>query len=225
MQRPRSAQTGCRGFTLLELLMVLVIAGIIILASVQVLTPKSPRAVKAGLQEVAQAFKQAREIAMLGGKDLNFVVTLNPPVLQVYDLNPDGTLANNVMNITLGRTWRRSASVFTSDPPPVAEAEPVKGLASLSTIGFTGWATPLAAGSSQQGLSSSGTPQKIGTGRIRSQATGGIWLGVYGNSVNRKGVPYGVVFMTDRGTIGTYYKADSQLTASDSKEAAWQRLD
>lgn len=222
--RGRSAGTG---FSMIELMVVLVIIGILAFVGVFAVTPKSPGAVKAGLTEAAAALKQARALAMVGGKNVNFVVTQNPARLQVFDLKADGSL-NTVplMDVTFADSWQRNASFFLALPPPVGtEAEPVQGLGSLATLGFANWDTPLAVGSSKQGFSSAGLPQTLTSTGSRTDVDGGMWLGVAGRSPNQKGTPYGVIFITGRGTIETYYKADSGLTGAERAEAAWRRLD
>lgn len=212
---------------MLELLVVLVIIGILAFAGVATLTPRSPGAVKSGLAEASAMFKQARTLAMAGGRNVNFVVSQNPPRIQVFDLKADGTLnATPLASVTFGERWQRNASFFLAMPPPVGtEAEPVQSLATLANLGFADWDSPLQVGSSKQGFSSAGLPQSITTGGVRSDITGGLWLGIAGTTPNQKGVPYGVILITGRGTIETYYKADSAQTGAERPEATWRRLD
>ncbi|HLO67805.1 MAG TPA: prepilin-type N-terminal cleavage/methylation domain-containing protein [Holophaga sp.] len=224
--RPRSRAFN-QGFSLIELLVVLVIIGILAFAGVAVLTPRSPGAVKSGLMEASSAFKQARTLAMAGGRNVNFVVSQNPPRIQVFDLKADGTL-NTVplASVTFGERWRANAGFFMAMPPPVGtEAEPVQSLASLANLGFANWDTPLQVGTSKQGFSSAGLPQSITSTGTRSDITGGLWLGIAGTTPNQKGMPYGVILITGRGTIETYYKADSAQTGAERAEAKWRRLD
>lgn len=220
------------GYTLIEMLVVMAIVAILAYVGISQLTPKSPRAVKSGLEEVSAAFKQARGLALVGGKNVDFVYSTSPARLQVFDyqVSSSGTSTLNttpLMDVTLDGSWLRNAKIFLTTPPPVGtEADPVASIGALTNLGFTGWTTgPIKAGTSKQGFSLAGTPQTIGSTGVRNVATGGLWLGISGTTPNGKGYPYGVVLITDTGTIVTYYKSDSSKSGSTNPEAAWQRLD
>ena len=229
---PLRPPSRTNGYSLIELLVVLIIVGILAAVSIRGLTPSSPRAVKAAVQELEASLKAAREAAIASGRDVNLLFAPNAGGrLQLLVVNPDiydakdatkaaqGTISSH----TLESSWQRYATVVATTPIVEGETSPAKDLEPLKTLGFTGWGNPLLAEvTAPVGLSPRGTPQLVSSSGTRTSAAGGVWVGVAGTRVNEKGVPYGFVFITDSGVVGAYYKPDSQLEDTTHQ---WQRLE
>lgn len=226
---PQDSSPG-RGYSLIEMLVVLAIIGVLAVASVVSLGPKSPKAVRSGLLEVRAALQQARQASLSSGRNLNLIINEagTSPKIQAYDaldVLATGLPKLNaipLVDVTLDRSWLRYATFTTSDPPVSGEVTPIKTVPALASLGFTGWVNPLVTSNSTIGFSPSGTLQSV-TATTRSGLTGGTWLGIRGLTLNQAGLPYGVVIVTERGLISAFYKADSQL--DNSAEVKWQRLD
>lgn len=227
--RPR-ASSPQGGYTLIELLVVLAILAIVTMFVVPNLGPKSPKAVRSGLQDLKASLQQARGLAMSTGKNLNVHIVMagNVARMTAVDLNDDGTeKAPALMDVAIGQDWRRYADFTTSDPPIAAEGSTaVKDLAALTTLGFSGWASPIkpdADATSYLGFSPQGAPQFVDkTTKARSAISGGTWIGVRGLTIKDKGLPYGCVFLLENGLVTAYYKPDAQLTDAPNQ---WQRLE
>lgn len=219
-----------RGYSLIEMLVVLAIIAVLAAASVWSLGPKSPRAVRSGLLEVRGALQQARQAALSSGRNLNLIVNEAGfyPKIQAYDAldvlatGKPKLNAIPLVDVTLDRSWLQHATFTTSDPPVSGEVAPIKDIPALASLGFTGWGNPLVTSDSAIGFSSSGTLQSV-TSTTRSALTGGTWVGIRGLTLNQEGLPYGLVIVTERGLISAFYKADSKL--DNSAEVKWQRLD
>jgi type II secretion system protein H len=219
-----------RGYTLIEMLVVLAIIAILTIFVVPSLGPKSPKAVRTGLQDIKASFQQARGLALSTGKDINIHITLSGNVarMSAVELNDNGTEKTPaLMDVAIGQDWTRYAAFTTSDPPIGDEGTTkVKDLTALTTLGFSGWNTPIkpdAQATSYLGFSPQGTPQLVNksTG-ARSSASGGTWVGVQGLSVKDKGLPYGCVFILENGFITAYFKPDALMTDTAN---GWQRLE
>jgi type II secretion system protein H len=225
--RARSPQ---RGYTLIELLVVLAILAIVTMFVVPNLGPKSPKAVRSGLQDLKASLQQARGIALANGKNINVHIVLSGNIARMtaVDLNDDGTeKAPALMDVAIGQDWRRYADFTTSDPPiPNEGTTAVKDLTALTTLGFSGWATPIepdAQAKSYLGFSPQGAPQFVDKStKARSAVSGGTWVGVKGLTIKDKGLPYGCVFLLENGLITAYYKPDALLTDAANQ---WQRLE
>lgn len=221
-----------RGYTLIELLVVLVIVGVLAMVSIQGLTPNTPKAVKSAVQELEVTLKAAREAAIANGRDVNMlfskdakgrlrVLVVNP---ETYDAS-DATKAaqGTFFSHTFEASWQRYADPVSTMPIVPSETSPAKDLVPLKTLGFTGWSNPLFVDiATPIGLSARGLPQLVSSSGTRTSASGGVWIGVKGNRINDKGLPYGLAFITDTGVIGAYYKPDSLSTSTDHQ---WQRLE
>lgn len=227
--RPR-ARSPQMGYTLIELLVVLAILAIVTMFVVPNLGPKSPKAVRSGLQDLKASLQQARGLALSNGKDINVHIVMvgNVAHMTAADLNDDGSEKTPaLMDITIGQDWRRYADFTTSDPPiPNEGTTAVKDLTALATLGFSGWATPIqpdAQATAFLGFSSQGAPQFVDKGtNARSAATGGTWVGVKGLTIKDQGLPYGCVFVLENGLITAYYKPDALLNDTANQ---WQRLE
>lgn len=227
--RPPS-RTG--GYTLIELLVVLFIVGVLAVVSVNGLTPNTPKAVKAAVQDLEANLKAAREAAIASGRNVNILFAKNAGgKYQILVVNPDIYLATDVTKAAQGTyfshtfdsSWQRYATLVSTSPIVPGETTPAATLAPVQTLGFTGWANPLITDpTSPVGLTARGLPQLVSSTGVRSQATGGVWIGVKGNRINDKGLPYGFVFISDTGVIGAYYKPDSQI---DDATHQWQRME
>lgn len=226
---PSSKQ--CSGYSLIEILVVLAIISIVALVSLPGLGPKSPKAVRAGLQDLKASLQQARGLAISNGKPINISISFNSDNtvrFETYDLDDTGnskTVA--LMDVTIGGNWMRYARVTTQDPPLSTEVSPIKELESLKTLGFSGWSNPISAPSATAstwlGFSAQGFPQSVdSTTFARTPWVGGTWLGVYGLTTNKTGIPYGAVFLTETGIITAYFKPDSLSEIASDK---WQRLE
>lgn len=227
--RPR-ASSPQRGYTLIELLVVLAILAIVTMFVVPNLGPKSPKAVRSGLQDLKASLQQARGLAMSTGKSLNVHIVMagNIARMTVVDLNDDGTEKTPaLMDVAIGQDWRRYADFTTSDPPISDEGgTAVKDLAALTTLGFSGWSSPIepdAQAKNYLGFSPHGVPQFVDKGtKARTAISGGTWVGVRGLTIKDKGLPYGCVFLLENGLITAYYKPDALLTDAPNQ---WQRLE
>jgi prepilin-type N-terminal cleavage/methylation domain-containing protein len=221
-----------RGYTLIELLVVLVIVGVLAMVSIQGLTPNTPKAVKSAVQELEVTLKAAHEAAIANGRDVNMlfskdtkgrlrVLVVNP---ETYDAS-DATKAaqGTFFSHTFEASWQRYADPVSTMPILPSEAAPAKDLEPLKTLGFSGWGNPLFVDiATPIGLSARGLPQLVSATGTRTSAAGGAWIGVKGNRINDKGLPYGLAFITPTGVIGAYYKPDSLSTSTDHQ---WQRLE
>nr|WP_243324558.1 hypothetical protein [Geothrix sp. SG200] len=210
--------------------MVLAILAIVTMFVVPNLGPKSPKAVRSGLQDLKASLQQARGIALANGKNINVHIVLSGNIARMtaVDLNDDGTEKTPaLMDVTIGQDWRRYADFTTSDPPITDEGTTaVKGLTALTTLGFSGWDAPIkpdALATSYLGFSPQGAPQFVdkATGD-RAAISGGTWVGVKGLTIKDKGLPYGCVFLLDNGLVTAYYKPDALLTDAPNQ---WQRLE
>lgn len=221
-----------RGYTLIELLVVLVIVGILAIVSVQSLTPNTPKAVKGAVQELEVTLKAAREAAIANGRDVNLLFSKDAKGrLRLLVVNPETYDATDTTKAAQGTffshtfeaSWQRYADPVTTMPIVPSEIAPAKDLEPLKTLKFTGWSNPLFVDvATPIGLSARGLPQLVSATGTRTAAAGGAWIGVKGNRINDKGLPYGLAFITDTGVVGAYYKPDSLSTSTDHQ---WQRLE
>ena len=227
--RPQAHPTQ-EGYTLIELLVVLAILAIVTMFVVPNLGPKSPKAVRSGLQDIKASLQQARGLALSTGKNvtIHLVPAGNATRMTAVELNDDGTEKSPaLMDVTIGQDWRRYAD-FTTDDPPIKEegSTAVKSLTALTTLGFSGWGAPIkldAQATSYLGFSPQGAPQFVDkTTGARTAISGGTWVGVKGLTIKDKGLPYGCVFLLDNGLTTAYYKPDALLTDAANQ---WQRLE
>ena len=220
------------GFSLIEMLVVLVIIGILSTVAINQLAPTSPKAVRSGLAEVKGILQQARGIAKSSGKDIHiqFITSNNGYNCLIYDLNPNTVVSttNALVNSGLANDFNRFVAIATTVPPVPSESSPISALQPLSTLGFTLTSTskrialPSPSGGPYLGFSSSGIPQEVAANGTRTNLSSGVWLGLYGKTKNQTGVAYGGVFVTGNGFISAYFKGDSQTPAAQD---AWQRLE
>nr|WP_257306644.1 hypothetical protein [Geothrix sp. SG10] len=215
---------------MIELLVVLAILAIVTMFVVPNLGPKSPKAVRTGLQDLKASLQQARGLALANGKSINIHIVTSGNVVRMsaVDINDNGTeKATPLMDVAVGQDWTRYARFTTTDPPILDEGSTaVKDLASLTTLGFSGWSTPIqpdAQATSYLGFSPQGSPQFVDKAtKVRSAITGGTWVGVRGLTIKDKGLPYGCVFVLENGLITAYYKPDALMTDTPNQ---WQRLE
>jgi type II secretion system protein H len=218
------------GYTMIELLVVLAILAIVTMFVVPNLGPKSPKAVRTGLQDLKASLQQARGLALANGKSINIhiVTSGNIARMSAVDLNDDGTeKATPLMDVAVGQDWTRFAAFTTSDPPISDEGSTaVKDLTALTTLGFAGWATPIrpdAQATSYLGFSPQGSPQFVDKAtHDRTAISGGTWVGVRGLTIKEKGLPYGCVFVLENGLVTAYFKPDALMLDTPNQ---WQRLE
>jgi type II secretory pathway pseudopilin PulG len=213
---------------------VLAIVGVLALASISTLGPKSPKATRAILLDLRNAIQNARQTAVSSGKTVR--IRLENISGQWQFKAMDSALVETDVTATLFSdalplkplTYCSLAAAFQDLP---ATSTVVTSLPPANSYGFGTSALPKAwtqclTGASQYGFSSAGTTIQL-TGASPnptvSVANGGFWVGVVGTTPNAKGVPYGVVLVTEQGQIVTYYKGDSQL--DDTPENKWKRLE
>jgi prepilin-type N-terminal cleavage/methylation domain-containing protein len=218
-----------RGYSLIELLVVLAILGVLAMVGFTALAPKSPKAVRSGLQDVKASLQQARGLAMSTGKNINvhFVASGTSWRMTAAELLDNGTTEKTppLMDVNIGGTWSRYATLTWSDPPISGEGStPAKNLGPLTVLGFSGWATPIKTDTTTcLGFSPQGTPQLVTiSSGARLATTGGTWIGVAGLAIKDKGLPYGCVFLLDNGSITAYFKPDALMTDTANQ---WQRLE
>lgn len=228
-----------RGYTLIEMLVVLAIVGALAAVGFYSLGSRSPRAVRSALIDIRGALQQARQLALSGGKDVDLFLSQSAGALSISvyaadDVDPatgaPKTGAIALMDVRLGDSWKRNATIVTTySSLPVALPDSVTKAIENAGMKATTWTTAnsaLISSTQRYGFSSSSLPQVINTSGERSPMLTGTWIGVSGNSINQKGQPYGVVVITSNAGVSAYYKADSGFNESgSSKEMKWQRLD
>lgn len=225
---PRNRRLA-QGYSLIEMLVVLAIISVLAMVGFSALTPKSPKAVRSGLQDVKASLQQARGLALSNGKNVNVHFVAVGPAwrMTVSEPGDDGITEKTppLMDATIGGDWSRYAALTWNDPPiPSEGSTPAKNLAPLTALGFSGWSTPIRTDSTTcLGFSSRGIPQvvTVGTG-TRTAISGGTWIGLRGRTIKEKGLPYGCVFLLDNGSVVAYFKPDALMTDTPNQ---WQRLE
>lgn len=216
------------GYSIIELLVVLAIISILAAVGFNSVSSSSPRAVKAGLIELRDILQQARQLARSSGTDVNLeYISGSSYTINVWPakLNAAGTAYDQtgqpLMSRKLEYKWFSKVSIVGNATTGFGtETKPVTGVDAIKQLGFTVWDNSNSMGQIR-GFSSRGEPQKV-VGITRTPSVDGIWVGLKGNSINRQGVPYGVVVVTGRGVTAAYFKSDSIL---DTQEFQWQRVD
>jgi prepilin-type N-terminal cleavage/methylation domain-containing protein len=247
MQRRVNHCRKNRGYTLIELLVVLAILGVLSIVGVNLLTPKSPSAVRTGTFALKAAIRQAQELAITSGQEITLTTTLNQSgrTATIQAKDPQG---NVLMDWSIDKSFFRNAQMVTSKAGFTNVATDFTGLTAAGNYGFGsgtgahGWDTVLFADAS--GTVGSGitfTPAKdmvlltnSGGTTTRTTLSTGFWVGVLGTSPNQKGVPAGIVLVSATVNVGAtgvhqmgtqvvaYYTGDTKLTTS---QYPWQRLE
>lgn len=226
MNHPTWVRTSRRahGYSVIELILVMVIVVILAVAGISTLGAKSPRAVRTTLIGVKAALAECRQLSISSGKALALSMPYDGKMdCKITAVTAD-TLAQEVFSTALERSSLKlvtvSAKVDDLPNKSVQELEASKSFGFES--GAAGWDVSLANTDKKYGFSPSGVPVSV-SGVDVSPLPGGFWIGVVGTSPNEKGVPYGVLLVTERGQIIAFYKGDSE---SDEKpEHKWQRLE
>lgn len=225
-----------RGHSLIELLLAFAIIGILVLAGLSTIVPKSPRATRAALVDLRNALQNARQAAISGGKTVKLKLATNANGQWQITVLDTGLAETNAAAILFTDTLPTKMMTYCTlaqqfgDLPTTSTK--VTALAPAQSYGFgpgaTGWNQCLAAvpANSWYGLNNNGVPVLI-TGASPNPTVaalaGGFWVGVLGNSPNSQGIPYGVVLVPPTGQVITYYKGDAQL--DDTNSHKWSHLE
>lgn len=231
-----------RGYTLIEMLVVLAIISILAIAGVSIMVPRSPRSVRAGLYNVKEILQEARQAAQARGTYVRLDFSWDGKQLariKGYACDSTGATLKNAdktpvlaLDTSLDRSLFRSiklVSAVSGLPNDSIQAVPAAisfGFGSTSE----GWNHPIL-GSNTLAFSPNGSLVKFdsGTGSATtiSALDGGCWVGVVGLSINSKGYPYGAVLVSPGGQILAFYKPDSAPNEGTTLDAEfrWQRLE
>lgn len=221
-----------RGYSLIELLVVLAIVGILAIVGLSNFAPKSPKATRATLIDLRNGIQSARQTAISSGKTVRIRLESTGgqwrfKIMDVFLVETN--VAATLFSDTLPSKSMSYCTLAANKAALPTTSTKVTDLTPASSYGFgdsaVGWNNCLA-GAITYGFSPSGTVVQL-TGASPNPSVsplgGGFWVGVLGNSPNTKGIPYGVVLVTQQGQVVTYYKGDSQL--DDTTEHKWMRLE
>ncbi len=129
----RVSRRSCKGFTLIEMMVVIGIIGIIVVIAVPNFTAMQAKArIRAGAYEVAQDIRQIRERALALGREFK----LDSPDSRTYRVtNPDGNVHTYKLGGTTGGNLRFGVSPnYTNGLPPEANGPvPANGFDFLPT--------------------------------------------------------------------------------------------
>jgi prepilin-type N-terminal cleavage/methylation domain-containing protein len=246
LRRVNNCRKNC-GYSLIELLVVLAILGVLSIVGMNMLTPKSPSAVRTGTFALKEAVRQAQELAISSGREITLTTALNQSgrsaTIQAKD--PQG---NVLMDWSIDKSFFRNAQIVTTAAGFTDVATDFTGLTAAGNYGFGsgssahGWDTVLFADASgTTGTGITFTPAKdlvlittSGGTTTRTTLSSGFWIGVLGTSPNQKGLPAGIVLVSATVNVGAsgvhqmgtqvvaYYTGDTKLTTS---QYPWQRLE
>ncbi|HJV49756.1 MAG TPA: prepilin-type N-terminal cleavage/methylation domain-containing protein [Geothrix sp.] len=223
-----------RGYTLIELLVVLVIVAVLVSVGISGLTPKTPKAVRGALFDMKSLIQEAREYAIQNGRDVTVAFTLDTSTKPTTVRFTGTVLIDNgttltprvVLNRVMDSSSFRYATVATAKSqvsganPGVDTLEAFKSLMGTASP-WPGWDNNLT-NIATATFAPNGTVLAKTAAGVRS-TLGGCWIGVVGTNMNQKGVPMGVVFVSDDGRILAFFKSDSALNAP--AEFLWQRME
>ena len=214
-----------RGFTLIEMLVVLAILSILAIVGFYSLGSRAPRAVKSTTLQVRGALQEARELAISSGRNITIQATWDTVARTASIVSVDDSPIPAVKSqITLGSSSLRYCKATGSGGAALPTTDPdVKGLTAAANYGFSsgsnGWKTDLFNSSTYTFAPNGYLINKTSGAAL----TGGFFVGIVGNTTNHSGVPVGVVLVNDQGKIIAFYKADS--AAGTDPDYQWQRLE
>lgn len=206
------------GFSVIELLVVLVIVSILSYVGMSSLTPKSPGAVKSLTLQIRGILNEARELAISSGRTVTVQANWNAATrvgtIVLVDETGATKSAITLDSSALSKATPDSAVFNTTDPTLIS-------LTAASTYGFG------SAAKFSNHLFNSTKFQFAPNGYLIDSATGisptnGVFVGVKGMTANRSGVPVGVVLVTTDGRVISFFKPDAVETGADY---LWKRLE
>ncbi len=122
MRKPQKIFSDPRGFTVVELVVVITIIGIVLLMILPGFGARQQRQrIRAGANEIAQDFRQIRERALSLGRGYQ-VTSLNPRQYQVTD--PDGNVKVYNLGQATGGNLRFGAAGAVGAPPEDNDGAP-----------------------------------------------------------------------------------------------------
>ena len=217
-----------RGFSMMELLVVVVIIGIVVAVTGTWFSVSQPAAVKGTVNAIAGALSEARTVARSTGRTVTLTTNGSQATLQVTfpsqgDVTP--VPANQALTI-----WRRDASgteatkysgIDTAVGWPVyTQAAPTPnpltgGVPSISAV-FTNGVQPTAAGKLFKGA-----PDTSFSFDSAGRANQDFWVYVGGmrNGASYPSAPVGLVLVTRANGIHSFYKPNA-----GDPSVPWQRL-
>jgi prepilin-type N-terminal cleavage/methylation domain-containing protein len=217
-----------RGYSLIELLVVLAIIAVLATAGAFTLGSQSPRAVRAATLHLRGALQEARELAMATGRNITIQASWDPAKNAATIITVDNSPIPAVKSqVTLDRSEFRYCRITGATGVAFPTTTPdVKNLKAAASYGFdpgsAGWNRQLF-NSNTYTFAPNGNLIDSGTGLA---LTGGFIVEVVGNKVNQTGVPVGVVLVNDQGKIIAFYKADATFNAgAPNTDYSWQRLE
>jgi len=214
-----------RGYSLIELLVVLAILSILAIAGAFSLGSRAPRAVKSTTLQVRGAIQEARELAISTGRNITLQATWDSAartasIVTVDDSPTPATKSQVSIDSSSLRYCRATGGGGAALPTTSPD---VKGLTAAATYKFSS-----GSGGWDRNLFNSSTYTFAPNGYLIDKTsgaalTGGFFVGIVGNTPNHSGVPVGVVLVNDQGKIIAFYKADS--AAGTDPDYQWQRLE
>lgn len=214
-----------RGYSLIEMILVLVIISILTLVAVSRFTSRSTAAVRSALIDIRGGLQQARQLAMSSGRPVLITSNLTTGSFKVRHLSDAGLpLDPPLLETALDRGWEKRAKLTTDDPIIAGEIQPAQNVEAINTFlnAGVGWNTPLDPAAWSLGFTQAGLPVRFAVtgGTAYTMLSNGTWLGVLGSHIADEGKPYGLVVVSPQGHINAYYKNDHLLA-----EPTWKRLD